>query len=222
MKQPKTRNPTSSTASISPRPWVSPVLQPSLLWGVCQQFVLTGLLLSLAHQPHHRKPLGSQQHWQSNPDTGSGSFRESHVPAHGWGGRWCGHAGGGGAAEPQRGSDGWDGAAVLWVQQQALLLLWLRHLWGTHQGKAGALCLSFLPSSYTFAYQGSQDAGREKFLANHWANKISPQHSRSTLWLLPVFQLWSACHAPADIAQPVRLVIDSPEIKSPHPSPSFP
>lgn len=222
MKQPNTKNPTSSIANISPRPCVSPVLQPPLLWGASQQFVLIRLLLSLAHQTHHRKPWGSQQHWQSNPDTGSGSSRESHIPAHGRGGRWCGHAGGGGAAEPQCGGDGRDGAAVLRVQQQALLLLWFRHLWGTHQGKVGALFLSLPPSSYTFTYQGSQDAGREKFLTSHWANNLSPQYSRSTIWLLAVFWLWSACQAPADIAQPVRLVINTPEIKSPHPDPSFP
>lgn len=158
MKQPKTKNPTSSIANIPqdlgcqlcsslPCSEVSP--------AVCVDSVAPFISTPTPAQEAHRK------HWQSTLDTRSGSFRESQLPAHGRGGGWCGHAGRSGAAEPQRAGDGRDGAAVLRVQQQAVLLLWFRHLWGTHQGKAGALCLSFPPSSHTFKYQRRKDAEGE-------------------------------------------------------------
>lgn len=124
---------------------------------------------------------GNQQHWQSNPETGSCSFRESNVPPH-WRSRWwCRHAGRSGAAEPQRCGDGRDGGPVLWVQQQVMLFLWFRHLWGTHQGRAGALSLHFSPPSHTFTYQGSQDAERENPLVSAAEQTASPHSAADPL-----------------------------------------
>lgn len=118
---------------------------------------------------------GNQQHWQNNPETGSCSFRESNIPPHWRSHWWCWHAGRSGAAEPQRGGDGRDGGAVLWVQQQVMLLLWFRHLWGTYQGRSGALSLHFPPTNHTFTYQGSQDAERQKSIVSTAEQTASPQ-----------------------------------------------
>lgn len=164
------------------------ISQQGLGWHLCSSLLSFKESISrlcwLSYSFHyHTNPAtgstrGNQQHWQSNPETGSCSFRESNIPSHWWSDWWCWHEGRSGAAEPQRCRDGRDGGAVLWVRQQVMLLLWFRHLWGTHQGKARALSLHISPPSRTFTYWGSQEAGREKSLMSATEQTASP-HSTS-------------------------------------------
>lgn len=198
------------------------ISQQDMVWHLCSSllpfeesassFLLIQVLLSLSTNPATGS-AANQQRWQGNSETGSCSPRESSIPPRWPSHRRRRHAGRSGAAEPQRRGDGRDGGALLWVRQQAVLLLRFRHLWGTHQGRAAALSLYFSLPHLDILRKPGHGKGSEHSL---------PGCSSSSPLLLPGIWLWSVPHAPADFAQPQGLVLNPSERQPPHPHPSSP